>query len=96
MAKKQPIVSTAPKGPPSYRPKQKPIHPIEVAFAADPFDPRFYEAGADRRLTPLGQLVQTFWYIRQQLMVSAPDAVKFLEKFDEQSHAPAEAQDRDA
>lgn len=81
--------SPAAKGPPKHKPKQKPVHPIEVAFAADPFDPRFYEGSADRRLTPLGMLVQSFWYIRQQLMVACPDAVEFLETFDEQHPAPA-------
>lgn len=76
--------STAPKGPPKHVPKRKPTHPIEVSFAADPFDPRFVEGSADRRLTPLGMMVQTFWYLRQRLMEVCPDQVKFLESMDEQ------------
>jgi hypothetical protein len=65
------------KGPPAYKPKPKPVHPIEVSFAADPFDPRFVK---DQRLTPLGIMVQTFHYLRSRLIEVAPDAVEFLEK----------------
>jgi hypothetical protein len=82
--KTSPKRASAPSGPPKYRPPQKPVHPIEVAFAADPFDPRFVENTADRRLTPLGMMVQTFHYLRQHLMRACPDAVRFLEKQDEQ------------
>lgn len=67
-------------GPPSYQPKLKQpfVHPIELAFAADPLDTRFVDE--DRRLTPLGILVQTFHYLRCHLNDVAPDAVAFLEK----------------
>jgi hypothetical protein len=58
------------------------IHPIERAFSADPFDPRFIH---NQRLTPLGILVQTFDYLRQHLMQACPDAVKFLETIDDQT-----------
>lgn len=72
--------------PPKYKPKQKPIHPIEVSFAADPFDPRF--VGKDRRLTPLGIMVQTFHYLRSHLIAAAPDAVDFLENQNDTDRIP--------
>lgn len=71
-------LATVRTGPPAYKPKQKPVHPIDASFAADPFDPRF--VGRDRQLTPLGRLVQTFHYLRCHLIEAAPDAVSFLEK----------------
>lgn len=72
--------------PPKYKPKQKSVHPIEVSFAADPFDPRFVDK--DRRLTSLGRLVQTFHYLRCHLIEAAPDAVTFLENQNDTDRIP--------
>jgi len=69
----------------SQLPQQVAPHPIEKAFSADPFDPRFYRAAPELTLTPLGIMVQTFDYLRRHLMRECPDAVRFLEKFDEDS-----------
>jgi hypothetical protein len=66
-------------------PQQAAPHPIEKAFSADPFDPRFYKASPTLTLTPLGIMVQTFDYLRQHLMRECPDAVKFLETFNDQA-----------
>src|SRR5690606_38371963 len=72
-------------GPPRYTPKPRPVppHPIDLAFAADPFDARFTTRGPgieDRRLTPLGLLIQTYHYLRQRLVHECPDAVEFIEQ----------------
>lgn len=50
---------------PKYIPKKR--DPFDDFFAADPFDPRFRKLAAikDMRWTPLGILVQWFWWMRK-------------------------------
>jgi hypothetical protein len=48
-----------------------------VPFAADPFDPRF--VGLDREMTPLGRMVQAWWYLRLHLIEACSDTVHELE-----------------
>lgn len=53
--------------PPSIFPRS-----LDLIFAADPYDPRFISLGAGRCLTPLGAVVNAWYWLKSNPMTDTP------------------------